>query len=400
MVRKYIKHFFLAVLSIIVLLPLFRIDLQSEYSEENRKLAVRPRFPGFNADTNELRSFTRGIESWLNDRIGFRRRLVSIYGVLHVYALGTTPHRQLMLGRDGHAFLASHENDDSNSFVKEVLGLPFIDDNAVASEAEQMIDLRRLAGSYDVPTVVTIIPQKPLLDHVYLPYYVRRFVNPENLKQPLEVRVKEALPPDIAQWIIYPYEDALMQNSLSPLYPKSNFHWTAAGRYTALMAAKIAEYFGLAAYEPPVYGDYEVSDIRSDLSHFAGFGLHDLNYLSYKAGVLEEAGVSSAVLTDKYPQLTDVPASYWVNTLIEEKRKLLWLGDSFSWAIPADLARYFNEVLCIEAWLWIEKANASNQDIKVLVKQMMSIYQPDYIVFSRHTISGLDYLFKQITADE
>jgi hypothetical protein len=396
--RKYVKHLFLAVFSIIVLTPLFWIDLHSEYSEENRRLAVRPRLPGFSASVQELRSFTSGIESWLNDRIGFRRRLVNIYGVLHIYALRTPPHRQLMLGKEGHAFLASHENGDSNfnSFTKEVLGLPFMDDHTPALISEQMIESKRLAASYgDMPTVVVVIPQKQLLDYAYLPHYVKKFVDPENLERPLEIRVKGNLSSDISEWILYPYKEALHQNALSPLYPKQSFHWVP-GRYTALMAAKIADYFGLAVYESPVPEEYEARDNRSDLSHFAGFGLHDFIYMGHKEGVLAELGVKSAVLTDKYASLTDVTGSYWVNTNIEGKKKLLWLGDSFSWAISADLSRYFNEVFCIDAWAWMTRANAANQDIKALVKQLMSIYQPDYIVFSRHTISGLDYLFKQI----
>jgi hypothetical protein len=379
-----------------VMLPLFWIDLHSEYSEENRKLAVRPRFPGIGASAKELRSFTSGIESWLNDRIGFRRRLVNIYGVVHVYGLHTSPHRQLMLGKNGHTFLASHGNDDSNSFVKEVLGIPDIDKHTVALVSEQIIDLKRLSFFYEVPTAIVVIPQKPLLDYEYLPYYVRKFINPENLKRPLEIRVKENLPSGVADWLLYPYEETLRQNTLSPLYAKQNFHW-APGPYTALMAATIADYFGLVIYEPPIPGEYEPRDNRSDLSHFAGFGLHDLGYMGHKAGVLEELGVKSMVLTDKYPQLTDLAPSYWVNSLVAGKKKLLWLGDSFSWAIAADLSRYFNEVLCVDALAWMNRANAANQDIKILIKQLLSIYQPDYIIFSRHTIAPLWDLVQRIT---
>jgi hypothetical protein len=381
-----------------VLFPLFRIDLRSEYSEENRKFAVRPRVPGFNANANELRTFTRDIENWLNDRIGFRKKLVNIYDIFHVYVLQMSPHRQLMLGKNGHAFFASHANGDSyfNSFTKEVLGIPSIDDRTVALVSEQMVELKQLASTYGVPTVVVVIPQKHLLDYQYLPHYVRKFINPENLERPLEIRVKEHSSPDIAEWILYPYKEALRQNAVSPLYPKNNFHWVS-GPYTALMAAKVAEYFGLASYESPKPEEYEVRDNRSDLSHFAGFDLHDTDYMGYKPGVLTELGISGKVLTEKYPELTDVAAyTYSVNERLEDASKLLWLGDSFSYVVSEDLARYFSEALCIDAWAWMSKANVSNQDIKILVKQLLSIYRPDYVVLSRHMIGPLPDLIQRI----
>jgi hypothetical protein len=379
-----------------VLVPFVTTNKILQNADENRELAKAPHFPGIFADGCEFSVFNRDIESWLNDHIGLRKGFVWLYGQLHINILHTSPHRQLLFGENGHTFLASHANGNSsfNSFTKEVLSIPKPDKEQIQKAADAIIEAKSLSNIYGVPVVAVFIPQKQLLDFENLPYYIRKFVELETLETPFELKIKNVLPAPIQDWIIYPYQEASMQNKLHPLYPKNNFHWVS-GQFTAIVAAKIAEHFGIAAYQAPNDADYAESEQRSDMSYMAGCKIVDKNYFAYKPNVLSDIGISQKDLYEYYDSLKHIySAAYYRNEKSANKYKILWLGDSFSSAIAGDLARYYGETLCIDAFSTTVYANSEGINLNAEMRQLLTIYQPDYIVLSRHTLTPqfLDFL--------
>lgn len=403
MIKKSISVIFLLLFFALILVPLGRMNLTGEISSENRKLMVRPAFPGFQADLDTLRAYTSGLEGWLNDRIGFRDGLVALYGHIHIDLLKTTPNSQLLLGRNGHAFLASHGPQGRNDLPSLVLGLPAINDEEIEARVAQIAELKKMVQNYyGVPTAFMIIPQKHILDHEFLPYHIRKFVKSDDLAKPRDVKIIERLPSDAAGWIIFPYQEAVAENAVSRLYPQKNFHWTP-GRYTKMAAAKIADHFGLADYAAPGLDEFEPCEQISDLNQFAGFEIMNRNYLCYKDGVFAGLGISGWTnITDKYPDLNFFQAYFYHqnSNLTTSPKKFLWLGDSFSPMICQDTTRYFSESLCINTNPWVQIAQRDQGDVKEQMKTLLSVYQPDYIVFSRHTMSAYNLSFiQEVTPD-
>jgi hypothetical protein len=307
-----------------------------------------------------------------------------LYGIVHVFLLQTSPHPRLILGKNGNAFLNHKCGSEGSGCFEESLGFDYVSDERLNVLLEQIKSLKLYLDKYNIPTLCAFIPQKPLLDNRYLPYHIRKFIPNDALENPLELRIVNNLPQDIAGWIFYPFDEVKNENTIAQLYPKQNFHW-AAGPYTALYAKKIAEKFKIDSTWSPI-DEFVTLGHESELyRQYAGFSFSDPTYKGYKNNLFSQFGITQwNRIGEKYPELSDiVQYNYGINDTGTMK-KLLWLGDSFSYEAVQDLSCYFGEVLGVDIFYPNTQLKFSAEESRRLLDKLIRVFRPDYIIFESH----------------
>ena len=96
----------------ILLIPLLRTDTRSGVVSEldNRKLTE---FPAL-----ERCGFTDSVESYLKDRIGFRRQMIYSYAVINNALAHELTHPIYTYGKDDYIFFKMHNNVAYNNYHK------------------------------------------------------------------------------------------------------------------------------------------------------------------------------------------------------------------------------------------------------------------------------------------
>ena len=108
---KIFLTLFVAVFFAISVVPILEIDTKSEFSQENRKLAIFPQ--EFNTN------FPKDFEKYLNDRLGFRNEFVRTYKKAMYYGFNVSPSSSIVVGKDGHILLkeALFDNKELNKYT-------------------------------------------------------------------------------------------------------------------------------------------------------------------------------------------------------------------------------------------------------------------------------------------
>lgn len=104
---------------LVILFPLLKTNTEPDFTSEidNRKLTE---FPAFGE-----KNYSSKIESYIQDRIGFRNEMVNAYAVLHDELVNELTHPSYVYGKDGYVFFNMHKNivygDYHKTFAEMVL---------------------------------------------------------------------------------------------------------------------------------------------------------------------------------------------------------------------------------------------------------------------------------------
>lgn len=168
------KAVFFLVFAAIILCPLAFFDFSDGLSTENR---LKEKFPDLPASVSELKTFTGRLEAWFNDRIGFRKELISLYNKTLVSVFGILPADNLVLGKDGTVFLtaASHatvRHDD----VLSAFGGNQDWENSVKLQKKLIKDAWDWMGEAGVKTVFLAVPTSPVVRFGDLPDFLQKMI--------------------------------------------------------------------------------------------------------------------------------------------------------------------------------------------------------------------------------
>lgn len=149
---KAIKIIICLIFALILCIPLVKFNFQPNAISEidNRNLAENP-FSNSNGE-----DLTESIESYVNDRIGFRSDMINAYTVLNDKLFGKMVHPSYTYGKDGYVFGAGRttENDQFTDFHK--------------SFAEMVNEIQKYCEERSIPFLFVFNPAKPAVLSEYI----------------------------------------------------------------------------------------------------------------------------------------------------------------------------------------------------------------------------------------
>jgi|GEM_PF-5368875 len=367
---------FLFVISTPLLGKIFQVGITDANEFAKRENRHPNRFPKLPTSLINFRKFPTTFESAFNDHLPFREFLIRIYSELAVTLLKVSPSKQLLIGKKGHFFLASHSNK-CNKHNDLIFSSIEIDKNTINYWKKYLIQKEPFLNDLAVPVLLLAIPTSPLFEFHNLPIFIRNQIDQSFLDEPPPQRIINDMPKNfVDKYLLFPYRRAFEANKKYSLFGEKNFHWQPS-RYTKLVANCIAERFGIATYEEPGFDEFEKRITLSDLSRFAGIEVYNKDDLVYKPGFWESLQIQDKNPADVYENSPVFPSSFYtVNPL--QAGKLLVVGDSFTPALRFDLARHFGEVLSVNFNL-----ARNNINIKEWFDFVFHDFHPSYIIFSQ-----------------
>lgn len=186
---------------------------ESNSSKEKRELAE---FPKATKDGKLNFSYFSEFESWFSDHMAFRQQLVTADGRLKASLLGTSPNKNVIVGKDGWLYYSETVND--------FLRLDTLSDRAVnniSRDLELINDYCRTNGSQ---FIFTVAPNKNSVYPDYMPFNYLPTRSRSNYD-----RLSEALEND--EFWCNMRSALLSAESSIPLYHKTDTHWNNMGAY-------------------------------------------------------------------------------------------------------------------------------------------------------------------------
>jgi len=332
-------------------------------------------YPPLPVTVENISSFPSVYEEAFNDNLPFRELFIKFNSDILLKIFNSSPHKQLLIGKNNHCFLASHANGTNDLIFSSIE----ITEQRILEISQYLKDKKSFLEDLNVPVIMLSIPTSPLLDFSNIPYGIQKEIDLSFLKKPPMQRVIDNMPQEYSQkYLLFPYERILKANDEYPLFPSKNFHWSIS-RYTKLTASCIAEKFGIEPYEKPRLDEFEIQKTVSDLSNFAGTKIYNKNDLVYKEGVWEKLNISDMNIADVYNRCPEYPCKYTVNP--DKVGKLLLVGDSYTPFLRFDLARHFGEIVSVNF-----NMSRHNPNTELWMKCLFEDIKPDYIVFIAHNV--------------
>ena len=359
---------YIAIVAAILIFPTILVKLRPGLHVDNR---VAAEFPALSIDN--ISDFPRQFESWFNDRIGGRDVFLAMGNYLIFQIFHESPGKQVLVGRDGFLFLASH-HDGKDNFNSLIWSYFKFDQDRVKESANDFISLLSELEKSPIHVLFFSVPTKHLLYFDKMPSFIadeipdsRRVWTTEVINEIIRLR------PDAARFLVDIRPEAERVSSNVQLIPPGNFHWVP-GPYTHLAANIIARKFGVASeIYVPKSDDYRlIKDKYSDLKQFIypwlrTPALMTLNDDFSRMGIVTAASNAVEVCTFN-------PSA--------KGGRILLIGDSFTLPLGQDMARYFREVISIEH-TEVERREGKSIAEKAM-RQLIAAWNPEYIVVISH----------------
>ncbi|MDR2548594.1 MAG: hypothetical protein LBD10_00040 [Desulfobulbus sp.] len=399
--KRTLNILYCVLFSLFLILPLCFFNFTGTLSSENRKLAVFPAFPTSLADTT---SFTQGVETWLEDRIGFRKKLVTLYRYMELYCFGISPSKIVALGSDGTAFLLEAQG----SAVKHAEIFEAVGETAERTSLyPQQLDLlkRTAATAKKSPQSVVLlaVPTSPLFRFDNLPKYVRMNLTPKTPEtHPVSRALADfaAMHPDDAKYFLFPFQESVKLTETYPLYPQKNFHWSWSP-FTVAVSEMIAERFSQPLSRRFIPEDFSPCTTNSDLSHLVGVpSFKNINDLCPSNAFYTGQEITQSPLSEVFPgpEATRTTSGTYYKNAAVASGKVLVIGDSFNYNLGLPLVRNFREVVVLDYYGVMRETQ--NTPLPVL-HHLKEAYNPKQIVIVRHNFfmdiqwsSGLDVFLR------
>lgn len=339
--RRALQALFVAVALALLAAPMV-VQVVRPYEPrrgENRVPAALPPAP---ASLAALPAWTAGIDAWLKDHFGLRKTYLDALDQIQYRVFGTFASPQILPGREGRIFLASHVGGEANrnSLILSVCGVR----PTAASHQDMVRSLAEVLARSDAAsqgrTLAVLVPDASVLYPQHLPAWLeRRCRAAQPLLEGIMAALPEALRPRVVN--LRPLLSAL--DPATPAVPRRNFHWDGDGPLRS--AQWIAEEVlgRRPAFEMPTRMERK----RSDITGFFPGLLLDGDVVEPD---LARAGVAACYGAPCFEAALGPEAARVLSDLRRFDSKapqgrLLLLTDSFGSFIAGGFTPYFREVM-------------------------------------------------------
>jgi hypothetical protein len=211
----------IAVFLLILVLPIALLDTNPEAVSltENRKLTSFPTLK--QSDNASNQDFQQQLQSYLNDRIGFRGKLAQVHARVKLYALQMSPSDKIHVGTKGWYYI---EYDNSLGIAKGTYSLTHDDLERITQNQQAISTYYKNRG---IDYFLMLTPAKPSIYPEYIgwgDYSIQ--------KTPVDI-VAEHLKSSMGLEVISPKNTLVDHKSTGQLFRKQDSHWTTLGAYYA-----------------------------------------------------------------------------------------------------------------------------------------------------------------------
>lgn len=382
--RRAVQGLFVAAVLVVLAAPaVVQVAQRGEPRRaENRTPAALPAAP---ASLAGLPAWTAGVDAWLKDHFGLRNRLVDALDQIHFRVFGAFTSPQIVMGREGRVFLASHVAGEEyrNSLILAGCGAGVAPAKLQAIAQSMATVLERSDAAGAGRSLAVVAPSASALYQAQLPPWLERRCRGAT---PMADGIVAAMPEPMRDRAasLRPLMAAL--DPATPAIPRYNFHWDGDGPLHA--APWIAETLlgRRAVFALPTRMERKRSDITG---FFPGVRLF--------AEVPQADEGKAGVATCLGPPCFAAELGAEVATRLEDLRRhrspqgegrLLLLTDSFGAFVAAGFTPYFREVVQVSLNnLPYLSAGQRAQLRRALFDQ----YRPDATVYLLHEFSANYY---------
>ncbi len=296
-------------------------------NDENRAMAPRPTIPVENFDT-----FFEECDSYINDRIPFRKYLVTINSAIDYFIFDRSANDSVVLGKEHWLFYKSTSGDD-NDPIDDYLGKCLLSEDELRAIADNCIAQRDILAGMGKEFVIFIAPNKERIYSEYMPdrygepsdtYRVRQIV--DYLREHTDLRV------------VYPYDELMSAKEAADcdIYYKTDTHWNSLGGYIG--ASTLLSEIGI---DMPEIGSDGLQITKSpggagDLARMLGLG-HALDYVESDVTVGIAEAHNLQMVQDDFYGLTQLTAQG------ADPRRIYVIRDSFATHMSMFISSQFDE---------------------------------------------------------
>jgi hypothetical protein len=375
--------FVVAALLVLVAPMVVQFALRSEPRRgENRAPAALPAWPGSLAG---LPGWTAGVDAWLKDHFGLRRRYLDVLDQIHYRIFGGFGSPQILMGREGRIFLASHGagEEHRNSLIRIACGAGVAPEQprAIARSLATVLERTDAAGTGQ--SYAILVPSASALYPSQLPPWLARLCRDAT---PLAESVAAAVPARMQHRAVSLYPVLAALDAATPAIPRHNFHWDGAG--PRLAGPWIAE--TLLGRRPAFALPTRLVRKRSDITgFFPGLRIEEEVVQADEAG----AGVTTCIGPPCFAAELGAEAARLMEDLRrhnspQAQGRLLLLTDSFGRFVAADFTPYFGQVVQVS----LNNLPLLTADQRARVRQaLVAEYRPDMIVYLIHDYAATYY---------
>lgn len=302
--KKVTNIVFVIVCAIVVMTPIFFFNWQSDQisETENRQLAE------LGSLKEGLSTFMKGVDNYVNDRIGFREQAVQLNREITIKHLNYR-HSQVLIGHDGWLFYCDDLPDYTGT-------------NNTPENVNRYVAILKQIDTWckerDIQFIFAIGPNKSTIYSEYMPSYVKQ-ADITLLDSLVEKAQQENL------LIICPKQELLDHKDEQELYMRLDTHWNPLGsRY---MIDQLTEQLDLPEFIIPVTTTQSLS---GDLLSMLGIG--DIGSVSLCATVSQE----------KNAVIEYIPNTQNMILNSQNTESFICYRDSFTTAMTEYFTYYFN----------------------------------------------------------
>ena len=221
--KKYNNHSIIDIIFVIVILcvlfiPASHIDNRKKSKLEKRMLAKAPVF----VKNHKLNlKYGNEFNAWFNDRFNFRNDLIQLNNIVkynitknYYYATKVTIYKKHNLFYSTSAFGLSNSNKNTDDVLKTYV--------------KNVNELQQYCDKNNIKLYILVVPRK--LDFFDYKIADKEYYIPDNA-----IKVMDYLKKNTKTKIIYPINEMKEANKETPVYFKTDHHWTKKGAYVGYL---------------------------------------------------------------------------------------------------------------------------------------------------------------------
>lgn len=302
--KKVANIIFVAICALVVFVPVLFFNWKPDQISvaENRRLAE------LGSPREGVSTFMKSVDSYVNDRIGFRDQAVQMYRQITIRHLNYR-HDKVLVGDDGWLFYHEELPDYTGT-------------NNTPAAVDRYIAILKQIDAWckqrDIQFVFAVGPNKSSIYSEYMPGYVKQ--TEVSLLDSLMERAKQE-----NLLMVCPKQELLDHKDEQELYMRLDTHWNSLGsRY---MLDQLTEALSLPAVDIPVSA---TQTLAGDLKGMLGIG--DIGVASVTADVPMADGASIELILGSQHRVIHS----------ENTENVICYRDSYSQALENYYTHYFN----------------------------------------------------------
>jgi alginate O-acetyltransferase complex protein AlgJ len=330
--NKLLVALFVLVISLPLAANLAGLD-GADPREENRELAVFPRFDG---SVRSITAFGDGFSRWFEDHFGFRSTLVRWSAEARLFGLGVSPTPAVIKGREDWFFYAE------DGSIEDFAQLDPLPPDAVENWRTALVRARDWLQRRNVAYVFTIAPDKYVIYPEKMPSSLARVGSISRTDQVYQAMAGTGLDAiDVRPGLLRAKTD-------ERIYQKTDSHWNDRGLLVAYQAI-IAAVRRTVPQTPPAWTHQDFEPISRevegmDLARMMGLKrvLHEVDLALVpmrprQARVVEPAGAEAIAELGRL--VTEIPGSSLPRAVV--------FRDSFVSPLVPFLSEHFSRVVYV-----------------------------------------------------